>query len=43
MYLYLEKFQQLLVALPVKFRRAVKSTAVEPKLGVENPGSHSAP
>jgi HAE1 family hydrophobic/amphiphilic exporter-1 len=43
MYLYLEKFQQLLVALPVKFRRAAKSTAVGPKLGVENPGSHSAP
>ena len=43
MYLYLEKFQQLLVALPAKFRRAAKSTAVGPKLGVENPGSHSAP
>ncbi|HEX9663667.1 MAG TPA: efflux RND transporter permease subunit, partial [Candidatus Binatia bacterium] len=43
MYLYLEKFQQLLVALPAKFRRASKSTAVGPELGVENPGSHSAP
>jgi len=43
MYLYLEKFQQLLVALPAKFRRAAKSTAVGPELGVENPGSHSAP
>ena len=42
-YLYLENCQQWMVALPAKFRRAAKSTAVGPELGVENPGSHSAP
>jgi HAE1 family hydrophobic/amphiphilic exporter-1 len=42
-YLYLEKCQELMVALPAKFRRAPKAPALAGKLGIENPGSHNAP
>jgi HAE1 family hydrophobic/amphiphilic exporter-1 len=42
-YLYLEKCQELAVALPAKFRRAAKGPAVGQKLGVENPRPHNAP
>jgi HAE1 family hydrophobic/amphiphilic exporter-1 len=38
-YLYLEKSQELLVALPAKFRRGSKSTVPAPQLGVENSGT----
>jgi len=43
MYLYLERSQQFLVALPAKFRPRRKSPAIAPDLGVENPGSHKVP
>jgi HAE1 family hydrophobic/amphiphilic exporter-1 len=36
-YLYLEKCQEVMVALPGKFRRASKSPVAAPQLGVENP------
>jgi HAE1 family hydrophobic/amphiphilic exporter-1 len=42
-YLYLEKCQELMVALPAKFRRAAKNPVVAPELGVENPRPHNAP
>ncbi|HEY7554997.1 MAG TPA: efflux RND transporter permease subunit [Candidatus Binatia bacterium] len=42
-YLYLEKCQELLVALPGKFRRASKPAVVTPELGIENRGPRSAP
>jgi HAE1 family hydrophobic/amphiphilic exporter-1 len=38
-YLYLEKSQELLVALPAKFRRTSKSPVAAPQVGVENPGT----
>jgi HAE1 family hydrophobic/amphiphilic exporter-1 len=36
-YLYLEKCQEVMVALPGKFRRASKSPVAAPQLGVKNP------
>jgi hypothetical protein len=38
-YLYLEKSQQFMVALPEKFRRTRKIPAVAADLGIENSGS----
>jgi HAE1 family hydrophobic/amphiphilic exporter-1 len=35
-YLYLEKCQEMMVALPAKFRRSSKSPVAAPELGVEN-------
>jgi HAE1 family hydrophobic/amphiphilic exporter-1 len=42
-YLYMEKAQAFMVALPAKFRRSRKVPAVAGKLGVENPGTHNIP
>ena len=36
-YLYLEKCQELMVALPAKLRRAPRSPVAAPQLGVQNP------
>jgi HAE1 family hydrophobic/amphiphilic exporter-1 len=42
-YLYLEKSQAFMVALPAKFRRAGKVPEVARRLGVENPRSQNVP
>jgi HAE1 family hydrophobic/amphiphilic exporter-1 len=42
-YLYLEKCQELMVALPGKFRHSRKVPAIAPDLRIENPRSHNVP
>jgi HAE1 family hydrophobic/amphiphilic exporter-1 len=42
-YLYLEKSQQFMVALPARLRRARKIPAVAADLGIENSGSQKVP
>jgi HAE1 family hydrophobic/amphiphilic exporter-1 len=43
MYMYLEKSQAFMVALPAKFRRAGKAPEGARRLGVENRGSQNVP